>query len=122
MRQRRWQQTLSEGNGAAGHQLEEWGLAMGWGEPLLEAAGLLAPLLGLIGTVLGLIELLGRLGPQLLLPAGTPLQAYGQVLTSTALGLIVAFLATALLLSTRGLRQWQLAKLDRQRRQRWDCQ
>lgn len=119
-RQRRWQETLATGNGAASRQLEDWTLEMGWGEPVLEAATLLAPLLGLIGTVLGLIELLGRLGPQLLLPAGSPLQAYGQVLISTAMGLIVAFLASAVLLANRGLRQWQLARLERQRRDRWE--
>jgi|APCry1669189000_1035189.scaffolds.fasta_scaffold22894_3 biopolymer transport protein ExbB len=117
-RDRRWQESLGQGDRQARRLLEDWDLEMRWGEPLLEAAGLLAPLLGLIGTVLGLIDLLGRLGPQLLLPAGSPLQAYGRVLISTALGLIVAFLASALLLSNRGLRQWQLARLERQCRQR----
>jgi len=116
-RQWRWQEILSQGDRQTRRQLEDWQLEMGWGEPLLEAAGLLAPLLGLIGTVLGLIALLGRLGPQLLLPAGSPLQSYGQVLVSTAQGLIVAFLASALLLVNRGLRQWQLARLERQRRE-----
>jgi hypothetical protein len=41
---------------------------MAWGEPLLQAAVVLAPLLGLIGTTAGLMAVLKQLGSQLLLP------------------------------------------------------
>jgi len=71
-------------------------------EPLLEAVVLLAPLLGLLGTVVGVMGLLDRLGPQL----PTPL-AMGDVLASSAFGLGLSVLALALLLLNRGLRRWQ---------------
>jgi biopolymer transport protein ExbB len=84
---------------------------MGFGEPLLEAAALLGPLLGLIGTVLALMRLLSRLGPGLLLPAGEPLAGYGEVLGDTALGLIVGLLASVTLQANRALRLGQLQRL-----------
>ncbi|MFM9088461.1 MAG: MotA/TolQ/ExbB proton channel family protein, partial [Cyanobium sp.] len=59
---------------AAPWQLEEWNREMAFGESLLKAAILLGPLLGLIGTVLGLMDVLAQLGPQLLLPANANLQ------------------------------------------------
>ena len=81
---------------------------MAWGEPLLQAAVLLAPLLGLIGTTAGLMAVLKQLGSQLLLPPGAPLAGYGDVLLPTLLGLQITFVAMALLLLNQGLRRWQL--------------
>ena len=88
--------------------LEVWECQMAWGEPLLQAAVVLAPLLGLIGTTAGLMAVLRQLGPQLLLPAVAPLAGYGDVLLPTLLGLQLSCGALALLLLNQGLRQWQL--------------
>ena len=88
--------------------LETWERQMAWGERLLQAAVVLAPLLGLIGTTAGLMAVLRQLGPQLLLPANAPLAGYGDVLLPTLLGLQLTFVALALLLLNQGLRQWQL--------------
>ena len=113
-RRQQWRRLLEVGPTQARHQLEDWDLAIGSGELLLQAAGLIAPLLGLIGTVLGLMRVLASLGPQLVLPAGASLQGYGQVLLSTALGLIISLVATAGLCLNQGLRHWQIARLERQ--------
>jgi len=96
--------------------LEDWELEMRWGEPLLQAAAVLAPLLGLIGTVTGLIRVLAQLGPRLELPAGASLASYGQVLLSTAAGLLVSLIATAALLACQALREGQIGALRRQLR------
>jgi biopolymer transport protein ExbB len=96
--------------------LEDWELEMRWGEPLLQAAAVLAPLLGLIGTVTGLIGVLAQLGPRLELPAGASLASYGQVLLSTAAGLLVSLIATAALLTCQALREGQIGALRRQLR------
>lgn len=85
--------------------------AMASGETVLQAAIVLAPLLGLLGTVNGLMQLLRGLGPQLLLPANAPLLGYAEVLLSTLIGLQLTVLATALLLLNRGLRRWQGRRL-----------
>ena len=85
---------------------------MAWGEPVLQAALILAPLLGLVGTTSGLMAVLRRLGPQLLLPPSAPLAGYADVLLPTLVGLQISLLATALLLANQGLRQWQLNQLD----------
>jgi biopolymer transport protein ExbB/TolQ len=87
---------------------------MAWGEPLLQATQILAPMLGLIGTTAGLMAVLRSLGNQLLLPPGAPLAGYADVLLPTLLSLQLALLATALLLLNQGLRQWQLGELRRQ--------
>ena len=113
-RLRQWQQDLEGSEQALIERLEDWELAMAFGEPLLGAAALLAPLLGLVGTVFALMGVLARLGPDLTLPAGTNLQGYGQVLLSTALGLLISLVAGAGLELNRGLRQWQLGRLERQ--------
>lgn len=84
---------------------------MASGEPVLQAAVVLAPLLGLLGTVSGLMEVLRALGPQLLLPAQAPLVGYAEVLLSTLIGLQITVVATALLLLNRSLRRWQLRQL-----------
>ena len=96
--------------------LEDWELEMRWGEPLLQAAAVLAPLLGLIGTVTGLMGVLAQLGPRLELPAGASLASYGQVLLSTAAGLMVSLIATAALLACQALREGQIGALRRQLR------
>jgi len=76
--------------------------ALAFAEPMLEAIVMLAPLLGVLGTVLALMRLLQTLGPQQISPLGT-----GDVLVSTALGLTLALAALLLLLLNRGLRRWQ---------------
>jgi biopolymer transport protein ExbB len=113
-RRRRWEETLRSGEESAQRQLEDWELEMGVGETLLQAAGVIGPLLGLIGTVIGLMQVLASLGPQLVLPAGANLRGYGQVLMSTAVGLIVSLIATASLFTNQGLRQWQLGRYRRE--------
>jgi biopolymer transport protein ExbB len=86
---------------------------MAWGEPLLQAASVLAPLLGLIGTTAGLMAVLRQLGPQLLLPPAAPLAAYGEVLLPTLLGLQLTLVAMVLQLLNQGLRRWQLRRCAR---------
>jgi len=117
-RQNRWEQTVSAGRDAIETQLLEWNSQMAFGEPLLQAAGVLGPLLGLIGTVVGLMRVLASLGPQLVLPAGANLNNYGQVLLSTALGLIISLIATSSLFANQGIRHWQLEGLGRRQRLR----
>ena len=73
LRQNRWEQALTDGPDAIETQLLEWNSQMAFGEPLLQAAGVLGPLLGLVGTVIGLMRVLASLGPQLVLPAGANL-------------------------------------------------
>jgi|GEM_PF-768506 biopolymer transport protein ExbB len=112
-RSRRWQES---GNGADTdwqQRLAEWERQMAFGEPLLESAAVLAPLLGLIGTVLGLMQVLAQLGPGLTLPAGAPLAGYGRVLMATAVGLIVSLIATATLHANQAARRWQIASWQR---------
>lgn len=111
-----WQETLRSSEEGAQRLLEDWEREMGFGEPLLQAAAVIGPLLGLIGTVIGLMQVLAGLGPQLVLPAGANLRGYGQVLTSTAVGLTVSLIATATLFANQGLRQWQLGRLERMKR------
>ena len=54
----------------------------------------LGPLLGLLSTVLGLMKLLQKHGPEMLLPRGDSLIVdYGQILVGTALGLLVSVVA-----------------------------
>jgi biopolymer transport protein ExbB len=111
---RQWQQDIDSGDPSLADRLEDWNLEMAFGEPLLRAAAALAPLLGLIGTVFALIQVLARLGPDLSLPAGSSLQGYGQVLLSTGLGLLISLVAIAGLELNRGLRLWQISRLERQ--------
>jgi biopolymer transport protein ExbB len=98
---------------ALARQLEGWAWEMRFGEPLLQAATVLAPLLGLCGTVLALMRVLAGLGSDLTLPAGASLQGYGQVLMSTLVGLAVSLTASSCLLANQGLRRWQLGRLRR---------
>ena len=108
-----WSAQLRADPARAPWQLEDWNREMAFGEPLLQASILLGPLLGLIGTVLGLMDVLAQLGPQLVLPANANLQGYGKVLLATALGLILALVASAGLYLNQGLRHWQLERLER---------
>lgn len=114
-----WNERLAEGPAARPaleHSLEDLEREMGWGEPLLQAAAVLAPLTGLLGTVAGLMGVLSQLGPRLELPAGSNLAAYGQVLLTTVAGLLVSLIATAALLACQALREWQIGRLRRQLR------
>jgi biopolymer transport protein ExbB len=113
-RRQQWERLLSEQGGpAAGRMLEDWDLEMRFGEPLLQASVVLAPLLGLVGTVLALMQVLSSLGPQLLLPAGANLAGFGQVLLSTALGLIISLIASTSLMANQWLRRSQCLRLQR---------
>ena len=111
-RRQRWQRLRLEPLASA-LQREEWERAMRFGEPLLEAAAVLGPLLGLTGTVLALMGVLSSLGRDLTLPPGASLQGYGQVLMSTLVGLVVCLIASTTLLTNQGLRSWQLGRLER---------
>ena len=119
-RQRRTRQRLLETLRAtpAGEPREqlmgEQARQMASGEPVLQATLVLAPLLGLLGTVSGLMGVLRALGPQLLLPANAPLAGYADVLMSTLVGLQLTVIAAALLLLNQGLSRWQLGWLRRQ--------
>ncbi|MCT0198983.1 MotA/TolQ/ExbB proton channel family protein [Synechococcus sp. CS-1325] len=93
-------------------ELGQLDAAMGQGEVVLEAATLIGPLLGLIGTVSGLMRILAELGPQLTLPSGGSVVGYGQVLVSTLMGLVVALIAATLLRINQGLRQSQRRRLE----------
>ena len=76
--------------------------ALAFAEPVLEAVVVLAPLLGVFGTVLALMRLLQSLGLQ-----QSSLLGSGELLVSTAFGLTLALAALLLLLLNRGLRRWQ---------------
>ncbi len=110
-RAQRWQRLRLEPGGCA-RQRQAWNREMRFGEPFLEAAIVLSPLLGLTGTVLALMRVLASLGSDLNLPAGASLQGYGQVLMSTLVGLVVGLIASATLLTNRGLRSWQLERFE----------
>ncbi len=114
---RQWRERLPAGATGEEQTLEDWEREMAFGEPVLQAGAVLAPLLGLIGTVLGLMDVLAALGPGLSLPPGAPLAGYGKVLMATALGLIVSLIATAGLLANQAARGWQIDGLRRQLRQ-----
>ena len=79
-------------------------------EPLLEAAVLVAPLLGLFGSVLALMRVLDEANA----PSSALLRNYSLVLVSTAYGLAIALAALVVLLLNRALRRWQLQCLRRQ--------
>jgi biopolymer transport protein ExbB len=87
---------------------------MAWGEPLLQATLILAPLLGLVGTTAGLMAVLRSLGNALVLPPSAPLAGYADVLLPTLISLQLALLATALLLLNQALRRWQIGLLRHQ--------
>jgi biopolymer transport protein ExbB len=53
------------------------------------------------------------MGPEMILPPGSDLGGFGEVLVSTALGLSISLLATLTLHVNNGLRQWQLSRWQR---------
>jgi biopolymer transport protein ExbB len=113
-RRQSWEQLLTSGNRLEWERrLQDWDLEMRCGEPLLQAATVLAPLLGLVGSVLGLMEVLASLGPQLLLPAGAHVAGFGRVLMSTAVGLIISLVASASLFANQWLRRSERMRLER---------
>ncbi len=93
--------------------IDDRDLEMRFGQSFLEAAIVIAPLLGLIGTVIGLSQLLASMGPQLLLPENGGFRGFGDILLSTAMGLVVSLVATVIWHLNNGLRQWQLARWHR---------
>jgi biopolymer transport protein ExbB len=107
--QQQWKETLRLGGNHPLVWLEDRDLEMRFAEPFLEAAIVIAPLLGLIGTVLGLSRLLAAMGPQLILPSGSNLSGFADVLISTAMGLLISLLATVTLHLNNGLRHWCLS-------------
>lgn len=108
-----WLESLRHGGTSPLRWMEERDLEMGFAQPFLEASSVIAPLTGLIGTVLGLSRLLSAMGPEMILPPGSDLGGFGEVLVSTALGLSISLLATLTLHVNNGLRQWQLSRWQR---------
>lgn len=106
------QRLLGASAAEARFQLRHARHSMAFGEPVLQGMVLVAPLLGVLGTLLGLMRVLNGLGPQLLLPATTALTAYGQVLASAAVGLLLGLAALVVLLLNSALRQWQVGELE----------
>jgi biopolymer transport protein ExbB len=104
-----WSELLPQGERIALAWMDDQDLDMRFGQSFLEAAIVIAPLLGLIGTVIGLSQLLASMGPQLLLPESGSLNGFGDILLSTAMGLVVSLVATVIWHLNNGLRQWQLA-------------
>lgn len=97
------------------NQAEEELAAMRRGDKILEATIAIAPLLGLLGTVLGLINSLGsiRLGDLGTSETGEVTLGISEALISTATGLIVAILSLAFYRIFQGLLAGQ-AKVFRQ--------
>ncbi len=108
-----WGEAMQQGEKPAMAWMDERDLEMRFAQSFLEAAIVIAPLLGLIGTVLGLSRLLSSMGPHLLLPDGGDVQGFGEILLSTAMGLVVSLVATVTWHLNNGLRQWQVALWQR---------
>jgi biopolymer transport protein ExbB len=108
-----WMETLRLGGAAPSIWMEERDLEMRFAQPFLEASSVIAPLTGLIGTVLGLSRLMSAMGPEMILPPGRHFGGFGDVLLSTAMGLFISLLATVMLHLNNGLRQWQLCRWQR---------
>lgn len=89
--------------------MEDRDLEMGFAQPFLESMSVIAPLIGLMGTVLGLSQLLYAMGPQLIVPNGANRGGFGDVLVSTAMGLGISLMATITFHLNQGFRQWQLS-------------
>lgn len=107
--QRQWDEEFRRGERFVEIWMEERDLDMRFAQSFLEAAIVMAPLLGLIGTVVGLTRLLMSMGPNLLLPESGDFHGFGEILFSTAIGLVVSLVATATWHLNNGLRQWQLS-------------
>jgi biopolymer transport protein ExbB len=110
---RQWDEVMRQGERSAMAWMDDRDLEMRFAQSFLEAAIVIAPLLGLIGTVIGLSRLLSSMGPQLLLPEGGDFHGFGDILLSTAMGLVVSLAATVTWHLNNGLRQWQLALWQR---------
>ncbi len=108
-----WSEAMREGEKHAESWMTERDLEMRFAQSFLEATIVIAPLLGLIGTVLGLSRLLSSMGPNLLLPEDGDFHGFGEILLSTAMGLVVSLVATVTWHLNNGLRQWQLALWQR---------
>lgn len=108
-----WMDSIQHGGNAPFIWMEERDLEMRFAQPFLEASTVIAPLMGLIGTVFGLSRLLSAMGPEMILPPGRHLGGFGDVLVSTAMGLSISLLASVTLHLNNGLRQWQLSRWQR---------
>lgn len=108
-----WMELLRQGGNSPVIWMEERDLEMRFAQPFLEASSVIAPLTGLIGTVLGLSRLLTAMGPGMVLPPGSRFGGFGDVLYSTAMGLSISLLATVMLHLNSGLRQWQMSRWQR---------
>ena len=111
---------LTVADGPAARQLElqlilqSQAAAMARGERILEAAAALGPLLGLLGTVTGLIRTFAALGREVG-AASMDRVALGisEVLVSTATGILVALFAMVVLKINMAYRSSYLALLER---------
>ena len=108
-----WLESFRQGGTSPLRWMEERDHEMRFAQSFLEAASVIAPLTGLIGTVLGVSRLLSAMGSEMILPPGGDLGGFGDVLVSTALGLCISLLATATFHLNNGLRQWQLSRWQR---------
>lgn len=106
--QSHWQQVLDMGGSSPLAWIEERDQEMCFAQSFLECIIVVAPLTGLIGTVLGLSRILTSLGPQFVLPPNLPQRAFGDVLLITAIGLVVSLMATLIWQLNNGLRERQL--------------
>lgn len=108
-RQKQWQELLPEGRHAIQAWIDDQDLEMRFAQSFLELAAVLAPLLGLIGTVVGLSRILAAMGPDLVVPAGGNFHRFAEALLDTALGLTISMWSTITLHLNRVLRRSQLA-------------
>lgn len=113
-----WLEVLRLGEPGARAWMDDRDMEMRFAQAFLEASMVVAPLLGLIGTVLGLSRLLSAMGPRLLLPEGGGVHGFGEILFATAMGLAVSLLATVTWHLNNTFRQWQLALWQRDLHQR----
>lgn len=113
VRQRQWQELLPEGRDAIQAWIDDRDLEMRFAQSFLELATVVAPLLGLIGTVVGLSRILAAMGPDLVVPAGGNFNRFAEALLDTALGLTISLGATITLQLNGVLRRSQLASWQR---------
>ena len=101
--QNHWNQVHRLGGTSLASWIEEREDEMRFGESYLDACIFIAPLLGLIGTVLALSQLLAAMGPQLVLPPDNDFSGFGDALISTVMGLMISLTATITLHLNRAL-------------------